>query len=518
MDVREGEIVAVIGRNGVGKSTLMRTLIGLLPPTEGSIVFRGRDVSSLVAHRRARLGIGYVPQGRDVFPRMSVEENLKVGEMAGRKVEPEDYRRVYGTFPILAERRAQQAGTLSGGQQQQLAIGRVMISNPSLILLDEPSEGIQPSIVQDIARTIVELNRQTDVTIVFVEQNLDMIRAMAQRCYVMDKGRIVAALTPADLDDREVVRRHLAAMSREFNQQEGNIIMSWLETSIMARRGLAKGKSGTTYTITEESQGQYHYVYGPFAKPVLKVVPGSVISAETHDAFEGKIKFETDKPSEILNFPFLNPQNGPIYINGAEKGDTLAVYIKSIVPRGPQPVGTTCLIREFGGLVATGDTALLNPPLPERVKKVEVTLEGGVKWSDKLTLPYQPFIGTIGTSPEIEAITSLQPDYYGGNMDLPDVGVDAVIYLPVNAPGALLYLGDCHAIQGDGELCGVALEHPTVTTVQVDLIKKWTFKWPRLENEKFFMTIGSSRPMEDAARIAYRELIRHGRRFRFRRA
>jgi len=151
-----------------------------------------------------------VPQGRDVFPRMSVEENLKVGEMAGRKVEPGDYRRVYGTFPILAERRTQQAGTLSGGQQQQLAIGRVMISKPSLILLDEPSEGIQPSIVQDIARTIVDLNRQTDVTIIFVEQNLDMIRAMAQRCYVMDKGRIVAALTPADLDDREVVRRHLA--------------------------------------------------------------------------------------------------------------------------------------------------------------------------------------------------------------------------------------------------------------------------------------------------------------------
>ncbi len=284
--------------------------------------------------------------------------------------------------------------------------------------------------------------------------------------------------------------------------------MSWLETSIMARRGLAKGKPGKTYAITEESQGKYHYVYGPFAKPVLKVDPGSVISAETHDAFEGKIKFETDKPSAILNFPFLNPQNGPIYVNGAEKGDTLAVYIKSIVPRGPQPVGTTCLITEFGGLVATGDTALLNPALPERVKKVEVTPEGGIKWSDKLTLPYEPFIGTIGTSPEIEAITSLQPDYYGGNMDLPDVAVDAVIYLPVNAPGALLYLGDCHATQGDGELCGVALEHPTVTTVQVDLIKKWTFKWPRLENEKFFMTIGSSRPMEDAARIAYRELIR----------
>jgi amidase len=284
--------------------------------------------------------------------------------------------------------------------------------------------------------------------------------------------------------------------------------MSWLESSIMTRRGLAKGKPGKTYSITEQSQGKYHYVYGPYAEPVLRVDPGAVVSAETHDAFEGKIKHETDKPSEILNFPFLNPQNGPIYVEGAEKGDTLAVYIKSIVPRGPQPVGTTCLITEFGGLVATGDTALLNPPLPERVKKVEVTLEGGIKWSDKLTLPYRPFIGTIGTSPEIEAITSLQPDYYGGNMDLPDVGVDAVIYLPVNAPGALLYLGDCHATQGDGELCGVALEHPTVTTLQIDLIKKWTFKWPRLENENFFMTIGSGRPMEDAARIAYRELVR----------
>jgi urea ABC transporter ATP-binding protein UrtE len=210
MDVREGEIVAVIGRNGVGKSTLMKTLIGLLPPTEGSIVFKGLDVSAMVAHRRARLGIGYVPQGRDVFPRMSVEENLRVGESIGGKAGPQDYQRVYGTFPILAERHAQQAGTLSGGQQQQLAIGRVLIGNPSLILLDEPSEGIQPSIVQDIARTIVDLNRRTNVTIVVVEQNLDMIRAMAQRCYVMDKGRIVAALTSADLDDREVVQRHLA--------------------------------------------------------------------------------------------------------------------------------------------------------------------------------------------------------------------------------------------------------------------------------------------------------------------
>ncbi|MEJ0096466.1 MAG: acetamidase/formamidase family protein [Methylocella sp.] len=284
--------------------------------------------------------------------------------------------------------------------------------------------------------------------------------------------------------------------------------MSWVSSSIMARRGLAAGAAGREYAITEATQGRYHYVYGPYAKPVLTVDPGAVISCETHDAFEGKIRHEDDKPSEILNFPFLNPQNGPIYVNGAEKGDCLAVYIRSIRPRGPQPVGTTCLIPEFGGLVGTSATAILNAPLPERVKKIEVTVEGGVKWSDKITLPYQPFIGTIGTSPEIEAISSLTPDYYGGNMDLPDVAPDAVIYLPVNAEGALLYLGDCHAIQGDGELCGVALEHPTVTTVQVDLIKGWTIAWPRLETAEFYMTIGCGRPMEDAARIAYRELVR----------
>jgi urea ABC transporter ATP-binding protein UrtE len=208
--IGEGEIVAVIGRNGVGKSTLMKTLIGLLPATEGSVLFKSEDVSALPAHARARLGIGYVPQGRDVFPRMTVEENLRVGESISGRAERADYDRAYAAFPILAERRTQRAGTLSGGQQQQLAIGRVMVGRPQLILLDEPSEGIQPSIVQDIARTVIDLNRQAGITIVFVEQNLDMIRAMAQRCYVMDKGRIVAELTAHELQDRDLVRRHLA--------------------------------------------------------------------------------------------------------------------------------------------------------------------------------------------------------------------------------------------------------------------------------------------------------------------
>ncbi|TMJ41914.1 MAG: acetamidase, partial [Alphaproteobacteria bacterium] len=169
-------------------------------------------------------------------------------------------------------------------------------------------------------------------------------------------------------------------------------------------------------------------------------------------------------------------------------------------------VGTTALIPEFGGLVATNNTALLNAPLPEKVKKMEVT-EAGIKFNKKITLPYEPFIGTLGVSPEIEAVTSLQPDYWGGNMDLPDVCPGAVVYFPVHHKDAYLYLGDCHATQGDGELCGVAVEIPSTTTVQVDLIKNWQIAWPRLENEKFIMTIGSTRPMEDAARIAYRELI-----------
>lgn len=210
LSVGSGEVVAVIGRNGVGKTTLMKTLIGLIKNRQGIIRFDGKDISALESHERARLGIGYIPQGREVFSRMTVWENLKVGEMLQQPGEGVDYERVYEFFPILKERANQRAGTFSGGQQQQLAIGRAMVGKPKLMLLDEPSEGIQPNIVKDISRNILKLNCELGVTILLVEQNLDMIMTMAQRCYVMDKGKITHELAKEQLRDRDAMRRILA--------------------------------------------------------------------------------------------------------------------------------------------------------------------------------------------------------------------------------------------------------------------------------------------------------------------
>ncbi|HEX2890223.1 acetamidase/formamidase family protein [Vineibacter terrae] len=284
-------------------------------------------------------------------------------------------------------------------------------------------------------------------------------------------------------------------------------INDWVARSIMQRRGASGGKAGATHQLTEEHQAEFHFTIGPYSKPVMTVKPGDRVVVETRDAFSGRIKTEADKPSEKIRMPFANPQNGPIMIEGAEPGDALAVHIEAMAPRGEQPRGTCALIPEFGALTGTYYTATLNQPLPEIVRKILVD-ENTVHWSDKVKLPYKPHIGTLSCSPEIDSISSLTPDNHGGNMDLPDMGPGTVTYLPVRVPGARLFIGDAHACQGDGEVCGVAVEHASLTTIRVDVVKKWTIEWPRLETDELIMAIGSARPLEDATRIAYRELIR----------
>lgn len=281
----------------------------------------------------------------------------------------------------------------------------------------------------------------------------------------------------------------------------------WLKKSIMATRGEGRRRKPVTHHLTEEVQGTYYYTMGPYSDPVMAIKPGDRVVVETRDAFEGKIKKESDKPTKVLQMPFLNPQNGPIMVEGAEKGDALAVHIESMVPRGPNPRGTCCMIPEFGALTGTYYTATLNDPLPEVVRKIDLDSKW-VYWSKRVKLPYRPHIGTLSCSPQIDSINSLTPDNHGGNMDLPDMGPGSITYLPVRTPGARLFIGDAHACQGDGEVCGVAVEYPTTTTIRVDLIKGWAIEWPRLEKEEFIMAIGSTRPLEDAARIAYRELVR----------
>ena len=282
--------------------------------------------------------------------------------------------------------------------------------------------------------------------------------------------------------------------------------MSWLEQSIMNRRGLAQGRIGQTHLLDEARQGTFHYTIGPYSQPVLSIAPGDRVVVETRDAFEGKVKTTEDLPSRVLTMPFVNPQNGPIMVEGAEKGDVIAVHIETMAPRGPNPRGTCAMIPQFGALSGTSLTALLADDLPEIVRKIDVD-EDGVYWSPRVTLPYRPHIGTLSCSPEIDSINTLTPDAHGGNMDLPDMGPGSITYLPVRSAGGRLFIGDAHACQGDGEVCGTAVEYPSTTTIRVDLIKRWAIEWPRLETEDLIMTIGSARPLEDATRIAYKDLV-----------
>ena len=209
--LESGEILGIVGRNGVGKTTLVKTIAGILKVIKGTIMFGGEPVTHYDLLAMARRGIGYVPQGRGIFARLTVEENLRVGEtVGGNAARKGQYERVYDWFPRLKERRRQRAGTLSGGEQQMLAIGRVMVGNPTMLLLDEPSEGIQPNVVEQIAEVILVQNTRVGLSTLLVEQNIEFVQLAARRCLVMDKGTIVASLSSDELADPEIASRYLA--------------------------------------------------------------------------------------------------------------------------------------------------------------------------------------------------------------------------------------------------------------------------------------------------------------------
>ena len=249
------------------------------------------------------------------------------------------------------------------------------------------------------------------------------------------------------------------------------------------------------------------FVIGPYNKPVASVNVGETVTIETLDAFGNKISSPNDDITQIINLPYVNPLTGPIHIEGAEKGDTLVVTIHDI--NVTRDYGVSALIPDFGGLCGTVFTRTLQPPLPAKIMLHPIN-DNGVIFSENLRIqpiPYEPFYGTIGTAPEIEAVSSLAPGFHGGNMDAADVRPGNKVFLPVSVPGAMFHIGDGHAAQGDGEVCGVATEIPTRGTFTFDLIKANPIGTPRIESNEFIMAVGSARPMEDAARIAFYELI-----------
>lgn len=208
LNVAAGEAVCLLGRNGMGKTTLLRTVIGLTRASSGRIRLDEEEVQRLAPHAIARLGIGYVPQGRGIFSKLSVEENLLIGRQRPKDNELLD--EMYELFPVLAERRRQSGGTLSGGEQQMLAIARCLIREPKLILLDEPTEGLQPSLVQRLAELLPTIRERFDVSYLLVEQNIDFAFSVTDRGYVLEGGRIAVTGTTSELRDHKLIIEYLA--------------------------------------------------------------------------------------------------------------------------------------------------------------------------------------------------------------------------------------------------------------------------------------------------------------------
>ena len=253
-----------------------------------------------------------------------------------------------------------------------------------------------------------------------------------------------------------------------------------------------------------KSQEKYYYTFSRHEKVADIIGNGETVKIITQDAFSNNLVSEDQKPSELQN-EGINPLSGPFYIEDAEVGDNLQIKIISIDPL--RDFGVSALCKKFGGLVGTESTRMLTEPLPEKVWIYKILEDGSFYHSPKLHFDYTPFVGTIATADSLESISSVAPGYFGGNMDVKDVKPGNIVYLPVSVEGAYLYIGDCHACQGDGELSGVALEIAGEVTIQVNVIKNKKICWPRIESENEIMVVGSGKPLEDAARIAYAELI-----------
>ncbi len=209
LDVAPGKCTCIMGRNGVGKTTLLKVLMGLLPARSGRCLLGEQDLLPMTAERRARLGIGYVPQGRDIFPQLTVEENLRIGLGARRDRTRKIPGRVFELFPVLDDMRHRLGGDLSGGQQQQLAIGRALVIDPQVLILDEPNEGIQPNVVQQIGDVLMRLKNEAGMTLILVEQKLGFARKVGDEFRLMERGRVVAAGAMDQLSD-ELIQQHLA--------------------------------------------------------------------------------------------------------------------------------------------------------------------------------------------------------------------------------------------------------------------------------------------------------------------
>ncbi len=201
IEIAQGQCTCVLGRNGVGKTTLMQSIMGLVPNVQGEVLFSGQNMVKLPAESRASMGIGYIPQGRQIFSQLTVEENIRTGFFASRSKLKNVPATIYELFPVLAEMRRRRGGDLSGGQQQQLAIARALVLEPTVLIMDEPAEGIQPTIVQEIADVIKSLVRDKGITVILVEQKLAFARQVGNHYVILDRGRLMAKGLMSDLDD-----------------------------------------------------------------------------------------------------------------------------------------------------------------------------------------------------------------------------------------------------------------------------------------------------------------------------